>query len=248
MVALFGGEIAVILQGRRDIIGFDPRGVNMTTPSLGCYDYDDEEERSAYNERLLGLPFEARGGRNASSRAEEAFFRRFDAHLQKRTLACQTEGNQKMLRASSTALVARDMKRIMEALGEEKLSFYGFSYGTALGATFAAMFPNLVDRFVLDGVSDAAAYHRDYGTRRWAEGSMVDTNKVRCPLSRCMEPTSHRSSKASSRLAPELATIAAHWLGTALRLTRSASATKISSITSRTSLWPSLRATSAQAC
>lgn len=60
-----------------------------------------------------------------------------------------------MLQSSSTAFVVRDMVSILEALGEKKLSYWGYSYGTILGATFAAMFPDLVGRMLLDGVSDA---------------------------------------------------------------------------------------------
>lgn len=51
-----------------------------------------------------------------------------------------------------TSFVARDIKAIAEALGEDGLiRFWGFSYGTVLGATLAAMFPDKVDRFTLDG-------------------------------------------------------------------------------------------------
>lgn len=51
-----------------------------------------------------------------------------------------------------TAFVARDVKAIAESLGEDCLiRYYGFSYGTFLGSTIAAMFPDQLDRAVLDG-------------------------------------------------------------------------------------------------
>lgn len=54
----------------------------------------------------------------------------------------------------STATVARDLDTVQVALGESKLNYLGQSYGTALGAVYAAMFPQRVGSFVLDSVED----------------------------------------------------------------------------------------------
>lgn len=60
-----------------------------------------------------------------------------------------------------TAYVARDIKAIAEALGEDNLIRYlGYSYGTLLGATTAAMFPRSIDRMVLDGNINPTDYYR----------------------------------------------------------------------------------------
>ncbi|KAG9103495.1 hypothetical protein FRC06_010377 [Ceratobasidium sp. 370] len=69
-----------------------------------------------------------------------------------------------------------DMERIVEALGEDGLNFWGFSYGTILGSTFAAMRPHLVKRMVLDGVSDAESYHTDI--YQWGKDGLTDTHKT----------------------------------------------------------------------
>jgi pimeloyl-ACP methyl ester carboxylesterase len=53
----------------------------------------------------------------------------------------------------SSASVARDMLEIMEKAGQSKLKYWGFSYGTMLGTTFAAIFPDKVERMVNDGKS-----------------------------------------------------------------------------------------------
>jgi pimeloyl-ACP methyl ester carboxylesterase len=53
----------------------------------------------------------------------------------------------------STASVARDMLEIMDKAGQDKLRYWGFSYGTVLGTTFAAIFPDKVERMVNDGKS-----------------------------------------------------------------------------------------------
>jgi len=59
-----------------------------------------------------------------------------------------------------TAYVARDIMRIVDALGEDGLlRYWGFSYGTLLGATMATMFPDKMDRVVLDGVANAKEYY-----------------------------------------------------------------------------------------
>ncbi|NBY31001.1 MAG: alpha/beta fold hydrolase, partial [Actinobacteria bacterium] len=54
----------------------------------------------------------------------------------------------------STADAARDMELLRQGLGDEKLNYMGFSYGTYLGTLYAQQFPNKVGRFVLDGAID----------------------------------------------------------------------------------------------
>jgi pimeloyl-ACP methyl ester carboxylesterase len=58
----------------------------------------------------------------------------------------------------STANVARDMDLLRQAVGDAKLSYAGYSYGTYHGATYANLFPRRVRALVLDAVIDAPAY------------------------------------------------------------------------------------------
>ncbi|KAG8730958.1 hypothetical protein FRC10_002155 [Ceratobasidium sp. 414] len=81
-----------------------------------------------------------------------------------------------MLESVGTAFVVQDMARIVEALGEDGLNYWGYSYGTILGATFAAMRPDLVKRMVLDSVSNAESYYNDI--LQWGKDSMDETHKT----------------------------------------------------------------------
>ncbi|CAE6500984.1 unnamed protein product, partial [Rhizoctonia solani] len=81
-----------------------------------------------------------------------------------------------MLESISTAYVVQDIERIVNALGEDGLNFWGFSYGTVLGSTFAAMRPHLVKRMVLDGVSNAESYHKDI--YQWGVDGLTDNHKT----------------------------------------------------------------------
>ncbi|KZO89839.1 hypothetical protein CALVIDRAFT_569600 [Calocera viscosa TUFC12733] len=152
-----GPVLNKILKGRYDILSWDPRGVNMTTPPLECYPTEYDEYMSELLSSHVGLPFQARG--EGGDDAELALLKKVDAYYR-------------------SAFVVRDMVRILEAIGEDErgLQYWGFSYGTILGATFSAMFPDKVHRVLLDGVSSARLYTTDMFD--WGRSGMDDTNKV----------------------------------------------------------------------
>ncbi|GJN91103.1 hypothetical protein Rhopal_004120-T1 [Rhodotorula paludigena] len=170
-VAEYGRLLHKVVQGRYNVISWDPRAVNLTAPALGCFETPGDANRFTRDIEHLGLTFE-----NASWAAELSWTVQVDAFAQSLSQACLEKADQRMLRASSTAFTARDMKSIMEALGEDTVKYWGFSYGTILGATFSAMFPELVGRVVLDGVSDAQLYTQNMW--EWGRSGMNDTRKV----------------------------------------------------------------------
>ena len=78
--------------------------------------------------------------------------------------ACQKYSG-RILPFVGTVDTAQDLDRIRAALGDEKLTFIGHSYGTLLGATYAEMYPSRVRAMVLDGAIDPALGHRPDGPR-----------------------------------------------------------------------------------
>lgn len=176
-----GEELSKIVEGRYDIIGFDPRGVNLTGPSTGCFDVEAKALHSEYKQTLFGVPFP-----HTSTDAERVFVTKLSDLHGGHNAACLKNGNRNMLESVGTASVVQDMARIVEALGEDGLNYWGYSYGTILGATFAAMRPDLVKRMVLDGVSNSESYFND--VLQWGRDGMAETHKTLTGfLSTCAE-------------------------------------------------------------
>lgn len=136
-----GAELDAIGRGRFDVVGWDPRGTNASTP-IRCF-----RSRRA----LDGF---WKGTRIPETAAESRRFQRKSAALARR---CGRVSGA-LLRHVSTADTARDLDHLRRLLGEPRASFLGFSYGTYLDQTYANMFPRRVRAMVLDGVVEPAAY------------------------------------------------------------------------------------------
>lgn len=117
-----------------DLIGFDPRGVSQSTPELNC----DEHYFKA--PRLDTVP--------GSSADEAAYLAKAKGYAQ----ACGKKYGANVLKHMNTRDAARDMDTIRAALGQKKISYLGFSYGTYLGSAYATLFPNHVRHLVLDSM------------------------------------------------------------------------------------------------
>jgi pimeloyl-ACP methyl ester carboxylesterase len=125
------------LRDNFQIIGFDPRGVGLSAP-VTCSDQNLKDQ--VYYEES-GFPL----GSPADFEFTKDVLERFAA-------SCQETGFS--IAYFNTQQAARDMDLIRSALGVKKLDYLGFSYGTELGATYVALFPDRVGRFVLDGAVD----------------------------------------------------------------------------------------------
>jgi pimeloyl-ACP methyl ester carboxylesterase len=173
-----------------DIISWDPRGVNNTTPHLNCFPSSFSQDVWRYQAEADGIDF------NSSTAISNIWAR-------SKTIAARCSSNNEIASHMNTPPVVRDMVEIIELhgewremeakrlladkkhqsldlraehrdiysseaviertrwrQGEENLNYWGFSYGTLLGATFAALQPYRVGRIILDGVVDSTDYYR----------------------------------------------------------------------------------------
>ena len=131
-----GTPLPTELTQRFDIVGFDPRGVGRSDPLScrtnlqGIYDADptmeDDLDRAAY------------------LKVSRAFVNE-----------C-AKNYKALLPFLGTVNVARDMDQVRAALGDEKLTYVGYSYGTSIGQQYARLFPTKVRAMVLDGVVDSS--------------------------------------------------------------------------------------------
>jgi pimeloyl-ACP methyl ester carboxylesterase len=163
---------------RFDIIAWDPRGTGESTPAVNCVDTFDE---------YFGLdsPPETPEEKQALIDASQAFNDK-----------C-AENSGTILPYISTQASAQDINSLRLALGEEKVSFFGFSYGSELGTTWATMFPETVRAIVVDGAVDPNASSTEEGMNqaKGFEGQLATF------LKQCSEKTTcafHNGGKAEA--------------------------------------------------
>lgn len=138
---------------RYDVVGIDPRGVGPSAPM-----------RCRTNEKPPPYP-RAWFPTNTKQAKKQI---RLDQWFRD---ACDNSASP-IVAHMSTADTARDMDLIRQALGDTELHYYGVSYGTQLGSTYAALFPDTVGRMIVDGVLDPEAWTSgdgDASTRPFSE-------------------------------------------------------------------------------
>ncbi|GAA3226691.1 alpha/beta hydrolase [Pseudonocardia petroleophila] len=134
------------LLARFDVVGMDPRGVGESE-GVRCL---DDAEREAVLARDVdptlpgGMPREA-----------------LEADVRLLTDGCVDGVDPALLAHMATDDVARDIDLVRAALGEDRISYLGASYGTLLGATYATLFPDRVRHMVLDAPVDPARWQTD---------------------------------------------------------------------------------------
>lgn len=151
-----------------DIVGFDPRGTGGSAP-VDCL---SDSELDAY---VSADP-------DPDTAAEVASFVASADLLGRRCAARSGE----LAEHVSTIEAAQDIDVLRAALGEARLTYFGASYGTQLGATYAELFPDRAGRLVLDGAIDLSLSGQDLGKQQAAGFELA----LRAYIQNCVEETS----------------------------------------------------------
>jgi pimeloyl-ACP methyl ester carboxylesterase len=175
MVDNASGYFSQRLLAKFDIIAWDPRGTGQSTP-VECTDNIDD---------LYGLDG------SPDTPEEVAALKKADDDF---TAGCVARSG-RILPFVATRDSARDMDMIRRALGEDKISYLGFSYGSELGATYATLFPTRVRAMTIDGAVDPdddyaeGAMSQGVGFENALNGFLADCAKnTRCPFNNSGDP------------------------------------------------------------
>ena len=139
-----GGESSfpAAVRDRFDIVSFDPRGTGMSRP-IACVSDTTYDEVLAQSPTPQGLS------------QLQTFYAGTNGPVDLVQACINAQGS--WLADVGTRNTARDLDALRAALGESKLTYLGYSYGTVLGAVYAQMYPTRVRSMVLDGAVDLSA-------------------------------------------------------------------------------------------
>ncbi|KAF8726616.1 hypothetical protein AX14_007650 [Amanita brunnescens Koide BX004] len=174
-----GALLRTYLENAFDVVSFDPRGVSRSTPSVSFFDNNVDREIWTAKASVFSVV-------NTSTNSLGELVADSQVVGQ---LAGATNRNG-YLSSINTDYTARDMLRITKAYGRDKIQYWGISYGSILGATFASLFPDNVGRLIIDGVTGGS------GT--------FSTQIRRCRLPLTVVTMQDRPNVPSMRLRPKL--------------------------------------------
>ncbi|KAI0134514.1 TAP-like protein-domain-containing protein [Xylariales sp. AK1849] len=187
-----GDTLQKIADGNKkyEILSWDPRGVSFTSPKADCFGDIAARDVADIQERATG-PLDS---------SPDALRRQWARTQAYGKLCEQGAVNGSILPYSTTPSVVRDMVEILDQIHElrgevprplhevqddsekilelrktdvPRIQYWGFSYGSILGNTFASMYPGRVGRLIIDGIADSD----DYMTGTWAT-NLQDTEKI----------------------------------------------------------------------
>ncbi|MEV5890600.1 alpha/beta hydrolase [Nonomuraea fuscirosea] len=140
-----GAMISPSVRERFDIVSFDPRGVGGSSP-VRCLDTVRQDTYLALDP-------------TPDNRAEAKRADKWDKVFAK---SCLAHSGKTLLSHVGTMDVAKDMDVLRSALGDQRLNYLGFSYGTYLGSIYADLFPKRIRTMVLDGAEDPSQPAADF--------------------------------------------------------------------------------------
>ncbi|MCG2803688.1 MAG: alpha/beta hydrolase, partial [Cellulomonas sp.] len=231
LISSLESEVGSDVRRSLDIVGFDPRGVGKSS-AVSCVSDAKLDEL---------LAFDVDGSTAAGRTAAQAMFTELGAGCLKRT------GD--LLGHVDTISSAKDMDVLRAVLGDQTLTYLGFSYGTELGATYAALFPTKAGRLVLDGALDPTLTPTELATGQ-AEGF---ENALRAYATDCLAssscPLSGSVDEAMAQIGTLLDKARAHPMetGTDRALTGALAFTGVALPLYAKSYWPALTDALAQA-
>ncbi|WP_344482622.1 alpha/beta hydrolase [Nonomuraea monospora] len=138
--------VSADVRERFDVVSFDPRGVGDSSP-VRCFDTLDLDAYFAIDP-------------TPDTKAEVKKAENWDKVFAK---YCTENSGKELLAHVGTEDSARDMDVMRNALGDARLTYLGFSYGTYLGAVYADLFPKRIRAMVLDGAEDPSENAGDLG-------------------------------------------------------------------------------------
>ncbi|MGI9125455.1 MAG: alpha/beta hydrolase [Mycobacterium sp.] len=133
--------LAPSVRQRFDLVGFDPRGVGSSTPALWCNSDEDNDKLRADPQ----VDYSPKGVERIEKTTQE-FVQR-----------CVDKMGTDFLANIGTASVVKDLDALRAAVGDEKINYLGYSYGTRIGAAYAEAYPDKVRAMILDGAVDPNA-------------------------------------------------------------------------------------------
>ncbi|KAJ5946467.1 Alpha/beta hydrolase fold-1 [Penicillium verhagenii] len=152
-----GDVIKALVGDGFHLVSFDPRGVNRSTPTSSCYP-------------------------DAKTRQDLSYVRASDAVRDGAEVYAWSQNFAKACPDTmgeygeyiNTPQTAADMNSILEALGQDDMFYWGFSYGTVLGQTYATLFPERSKRVIIDGVANQFDWYHAH----FDHESLTDTDSV----------------------------------------------------------------------
>ena len=187
------------LRSNFNIVGFDPRGVGLSEPRVKCLDAKGTDQLLYGDNGLpLGSPQDVK-----ATRAQLAQF----------ASACSKNTGPAMAYLD-TVSAARDIDVIRAVMGESRLDYLGFSYGSFLGETYAALFPKKINHMVIDGVIDPSVSDAEQSVIQLKGFDLALRNYLASCLSNSDCPFKGTVSQALNKIKSFLRTLETHPLPT----------------------------------